>query len=97
MMKKTVVLVLAAMFFTAHGGLHAAPPVQFRVWGSHDPKEPALEAGWTEVREPVRLFPESAVTAEERHRGFLITAPDPMTVIGPEAVPLASERLTRLN
>ena len=77
------------MFFTAGGGLRATPPAQFRAWGSHGPKEPALEAGWTEVREPVRLFPESAVTAEERHRGFLITAPDPMTVIGPEAVPLA--------
>ncbi|MGA2617964.1 MAG: hypothetical protein ABSF26_10165 [Thermoguttaceae bacterium] len=97
MMKKTAAVVLAATFFTAGGGLHAAPPAQFRAWGSHGPKEPALEAGWTEVREPVRLFPESAVTAEERQRGFLITAPDPMTVVGPEAVPLACERVTALS
>jgi hypothetical protein len=96
-MKKTVVLVLAATFFAAGGGLHAAPPAQFRAWGSYGPKEPALEAGWTEVREPVRLLPESAVTAEDRQRGFLITAPDPMAVIGPEAVPLACERVTSLN
>ncbi len=34
---------------------------------------------------------------EERQRGFLITVPDPMTVIGPEAVPLACERATALN
>ncbi len=97
MMKKTAVLVLAAALVTAASGLNAAPPAQFRVWGSRGPKEPALEAGWTEVRQPVRLFAESAVTAEERQRGFLITAPDPMTVVGPEAVPLACQRATAFS
>ncbi len=97
MMRKTVALVLAVTLSAAGGGLHAAPPAQFRAWGSYGPKEPALPAGWTEVREPVRLLPESAVTAEERQRGFLITAPDPMTVIGPEAVPLACERVTAID
>ncbi|MGA2064348.1 MAG: glycoside hydrolase domain-containing protein [Thermoguttaceae bacterium] len=97
MLKKAVVLVLAATLFTAGGGLRAAPPVQFRAWGSQGPNEPALETGWTEVREPVRLFPESALTAEERQRGFLIAAPDPLSVVGPEAVPLACERATALD
>ncbi len=96
MLKRIVVIVVATVVFTA-GGLHAAPPAQFQAWGSHGPNEPALEAGWTELREPVRFFPESEITAEERQRGFLITVPDPMTVIGPEAVPLACERATALN
>jgi hypothetical protein len=97
MMTKRILLVLIATFVTATSGLRAAPPEQFRVWGTRGPTERPLPAGWTEVREPVRLFPESAITAEERERGFLITAPDPMTTVGPEAVPMACERATELS
>ena len=64
MTKNRVVLVLAVTWFAA-GGLRAAPPVQFQVWGSHGPKEPAPKAGWTEIGPAVRLLPEWTAAPEE--------------------------------
>ena len=75
----------------------AAPPEQFRVWGSAGPEFPPVPDGWTEAADASQPLVPVRPTPEEARRGFVLFARDPFVPVAPSAVPLPSERATELK
>jgi len=91
------VLLAAALLMGCGGRLTAAPPEQFRVWGTAGPDLPPVPEGWTEVREAPEALPPLTPTADEERRGYVLFARDPMVLVAPDSVPARAERVSELK
>jgi len=92
---------IVVLFVTVCGAqTPAAPPEQFRVWGSIAPESPPLPAGWTEVRGAPDALPASfplTPTPDEQRRGYVLFARDPMMGVGDDSTPASSERVSEIG
>ncbi len=95
--KSRYVLLALAIMAGGSGYLYAIPPPQFRAWGTVGPEAPLLPEGWTEAREPASALTEARLTAEERRRGFVISALDTSTTVSQRAVPPVSDRIAEVG
>ena len=90
-------LLLVCGVVLGNGWALAAPPEQFKVWGSVAPELPPAPKGWTELPPeptgPVALAP----TADEARRGYVVFTRDPLLLVSPVSPPFPSERTTELK
>jgi len=89
-------LAIALLMLVGTGGA-AAPPEQFRVWGSAGPQFPPVPEGWKEVRGASEGLTSVTATPDETRRGYVLFARDPMMPVSPDTVPFPSERVTELR
>src|ERR1039458_4602812 len=68
---------LAPMRPGGRGG-STPPPAQFQVWGSQGPALAKASTGWTEVQSASEGLPRLTPTEDEKRRGFMVFALDPM-------------------
>jgi len=74
----------------------AAVPAQFTAWGTKAPPFPPVPAGWTRALGPAASTPAMKFTTEDRKRGYVLFARDPLTPVSTDAAPGRSERLQNL-
>ncbi len=91
-MLRTMAVLMAA---TALCG--AAPPEQFRVWGTAGPEFPPVPEGWSLAPDAEQPAVALRATEEEARRGFVLFARDPFAPVPPNAVPLPLERTAELR
>jgi len=94
---RCVVLLLACGLALGDAWALAAPPEQFRVWGSAGPELPPPPDGWTEVRAAPDGLSAIAPTPEEQRRGYILFARDPLAPVSPCSIPFPSERVSELR
>jgi len=88
---------LAPLLLLLCSPLLAAPPEQFRVWGSAGPAFPPVPEGWREEPASGATLTPWAPDEQERRQGFVLFARDPFAVVSPRAVPLAGETDPKLR
>lgn len=92
-----LVLLVRALFFGSGPALLGAPPEQFRVWGTAGKETPPLPSGWTVVESEPEELPTLVPSREERQRGFVLFACDPLQPVDSAAVPAAAGRTAELR
>lgn len=75
----------------------AAPPEQFRAWGTAGTQYPSVPEGWTEVRDAPEGLPPLTPTLAEERQGYVLFARDPFALVGPDTIPAPSERASELR
>jgi len=96
-MKADCLSLMFAVLLSSVAALSAAPPEQFRVWGTAGPDLPPAPKGWTELP-PTPTGPTSlAPTADEQRRGYILFARDPFVPVSPDSPPFPSERTDELK
>ena len=74
-----------------------AAPAQFDAWGAAGPVLPPVPQGWTEIRDAQGAARPAVASPEDRRRGYILFARDPLAVVPPHSVPYPSERCRELR